>query len=208
MTTYLNNITNEEINKLETCFFSGAIHVISSLKSIPPAINRLKNYSVIGFDTETKPSFKKGKTNKVSLIQLAVQDEVFLFRINKTGLAPELIELFKNSNIVKVGVSIRDDLKKLIHIKKFNPSGFIELQDYSDFFAIESNSLKKLAAIVLGVKVSKSQRLTNWEAPELSDAQLLYAATDAWVCLQIYQKLRESSYRTLQNTTNQDSLTE
>lgn len=196
--TYLNNITNEDINKLETCFFSGIIHVISNEENIPFAINKLKSHDVIGFDTETKPSFNKGVINKVSLVQLAIPHEVFLFRIHKTGFAIELKELFENKDIVKVGVSIQDDLKKLKQIKKFNPSAFIDLQDYSNLFNIESNSLKKLAAIVLGVKISKSQRLSNWEAQELTEPQLLYAATDAWICLEIYNKLRNSQKQNLQ----------
>jgi len=186
---YLNNITNEDILKLETRHFNGIIHVISTPDKIPPAIDRIRDYPVIGFDTESKPSFKKGQVNKTALIQLAIPGEVFIFRISKTGLRDELTGLFEDKQILKVGVSIRDDLLRLSKLKRFTPGGFLELQSYSDAFRIESNSLKKLAAIVLGIRVSKSQRLTNWEAQDLTDEQLIYAATDAWVCLEIYNKL-------------------
>lgn len=197
--TYLNNITNEDIDKLETCIFNGIIHVISDRKNIPFAINKLKEHSVVGFDTETKPSFNKGVINKLSLVQLALPNEVFLLQIHKTGFTDELKAFFENKNILKVGVSIKDDLKKLKHLRKFNPGAFLELQNYSDLFNIESNSLKKLAAIVLGVKISKSQRLSNWEADELTEAQILYAATDAWICLEIYKKLRDSQTPDIQD---------
>lgn len=189
---YQNNITNEDIDKLKTSYFNGIIHIISNKKNILTAVQSLRQHDVIGFDTETRPSFKKGQIHKLALIQLAIPGEVFIFRINKVGFTDELIELFEDENILKVGVSIRDDLKKLSQMRKFRPQGFLELQNYSDSFHIESNSLKKLAAIVLGIRVSKSQRLTNWEAPELTEAQLIYAATDAWACLKIYNKLRSS----------------
>ena len=186
---YLNNISNEEIDNLETRHFEGKITVVGDRSHIPEVVNTLKKYPVIGFDTETKPSFKKGTIHQVALIQLAIPGEVFIFRINKTGLAQELVDLFQDPGILKVGVSIRDDLKKLREVRKFNQAGFLELQEYSNFFHIESNSLKKLAAIVLGIRVSKSQRLTNWEAPDLTEPQLIYAATDAWVCLEVYMRL-------------------
>jgi ribonuclease D len=186
---YLNNISNEDIDKLETTHFTGRITVISHPADVPAVVKQISKFQVVGFDTETKPSFTKGTINKVALIQLAIPGEVFIFRINKTGLSKDLIDLFENPEILKVGVSIRDDLKKLREVAKFNQAGFLELQEYSNFFHIESNSLKKLAAIVLGIRISKSQRLTNWEAPELTEPQLIYAATDAWVCLEVYLRL-------------------
>ncbi len=191
---YLSNISHEEIDKLKTSSFKGKINVVSHIDDIPVAINEILKYQVTGFDTETKPSFKKGRINKVALIQIAIPGKVYIFRINKTGLTKDLINLFENKNLIKVGVSLQDDLKKLRALSEFNPSGFLELQKYSSSFLIESNSLQKLAAIVLGIRISKSQRLTNWEAPILSDSQLIYAATDAWVCLEVYNKLN-NNYR-------------
>jgi len=189
---YLNNITNEDIHKLETRYFNGIIHVISRQGDIPAAVERIKKHAVTGFDTESKPSFRKGQINKTAMIQLAIPGEVFIFRINNTGLTRELTGVLEDVNLIKAGVSIRDDLHRLQQIHRFVPAGFLELQNYTDSFHIESNSLKKLAAIVLGIRVSKSQRLTNWESPHLTEEQLIYAATDAWVCLEIYNKLRNS----------------
>ena len=189
---YLSNITREEIDLLEVRQFTGKIHVIDHEEQIPDAIRILKQFATIGFDTETKPSFKKGKINKVALLQLSARDEAFLFRLNKTGITGELITLFEDEEIIKTGVAIKDDLRKLRAVKDFYPAGFLELQDYSGYFNIESNGLKKLAAIVLGVKISKSQQLTDWEARNLTEAQKRYAATDAWACLEIYNALRST----------------
>ena len=190
MEPYLNNITREEIDLLEVHHFTGVIYVIDHEDDISAAVEKLKKHTVIGFDTETKPSFKKGKTHKVALLQLATQNEAFLFRLNKTGINEELVSLFENEDIIKTGVAIKDDIRKLKALKDFNAKGFLELQNYSGFFNIESNGLKKLAAIVLGIKISKSQQLTDWEANVLTEAQQKYAATDAWVGLEIYNGLR------------------
>jgi ribonuclease D len=190
--SYLNNITREEIDLLDMHQFGGCIHVIEHEEDIAAAVDILKKNGVIGFDTETKPNFKRGRTNKVALLQLAISEEAFLFRIHKTGISDELISLFEDEDIIKTGVAIKDDIRKLRAIRDFRAAGFLELQNYSGFFGIESNSLKKLAAIVLGIKISKSQQLTDWEAKVLTSAQQRYAATDAWVGLEIYKFLRNS----------------
>ncbi len=190
---YRNDITREEIDSLEIHQFSGKIQLIDSPEDVFEAVNILKNHSYIGFDTETKPNFKKGRPNRVALLQLATPKEVFLFRLNKTGITNELISLFEEDEIIKSGVAIRDDVRRLRSIRDFNPAGFLELQNYSGFYGIESNSLKKLAAIVLGIKISKSQQLSDWEGKVLTEAQKRYAATDAWVSLQVYKVLRNSS---------------
>jgi ribonuclease D len=190
---YQNNITREEIDLLKVHQFGGCIHIIENEEDAAAALNILKKHSVIGFDTETKPNFKKGRSNRVSLIQLAISDQAFLFRIPKTGIPDDLVSLFEDDEIIKTGVAIKDDVRKLKAIRDFRAAGFLELQEYSGFFRIESNSLKKLAAIVLGIKISKSQQLTDWEAKVLTEAQQRYAATDAWACLEIYKFLRNSS---------------
>ena len=147
------------------------------------------NSRILGFDTETKPSFKKGRKNKVSLVQLSNSELACLIRINKIGIPKELTDLLANPDITKVGVAIHDDIKYLSHIKHFTPQGFIDLQQYVKEFGIECSGLKKLAAIVLGIRISKRQQVTDWEASELSDPQIIYAATDAWVCHEIYHRL-------------------
>jgi ribonuclease D len=190
---FRSNITKEEINDLEVSAYNGRITVVEDEENIDDCIREIRKYDVVGFDTESKPSFKKYSTHQVSLIQLATPEEVFLFRINKTGFNGGLIRLFEDSSIIKVGVSIHDDIIRLKAISDFNPHNFLELQDLTNDFGIESNSLRKLAAIVLGFRISKSQQLSNWEAEQLSDNQLIYAATDAWASLEIYNKLTLSN---------------
>ena len=191
--TFLPSISAEDINRLEVKQFEGSIHLIDSPDEVPEAAEYIGRHKIIGFDTESKPSFRKGSSNKVSLLQLAIPGEVFLFRLLKTGLPPELIRLFEDEEIIFAGVAIRDDVRKLQQIKKFNATGFLELQKYSSFFKIEDNSLKKLAAIVMDIRISKSQQLSDWEAHTLTEAQMRYAATDAWVCLEVYRILRNSN---------------
>ncbi len=191
--TFLPSISLDDINQLEVKQFDGLIHLIDSPEDVPEAVAILSRHNIIGFDTETKPSFKKGGSNKVSLLQLAIPGEVFLFRLLYTGLPDELVNLFEDENIIFTGVAIRDDVRKLQQIKGFKAIGFLELQHYSTFFKIEDNSLKKLAAIVMSIRISKSQQLSDWEARVLTEAQMRYAATDAWVSLEVYRKLRNSN---------------
>jgi ribonuclease D len=192
-TTFLPSISVEEINRLEVKQFEGKIHVIDSPEDATEAAEYIGKHKLIGFDTESKPNFRKGSSNRVSLLQLAIPGEVFLFRLLETGLPDELIKIFEDEEIVFMGVAIRDDIGKLQGIRNFKAAGFLELQKYSSFFKIEDNSLKKLAAIVMGIRISKSQQLSDWEATTLTEAQMRYAATDAWVCLEIYRILRNSN---------------
>lgn len=183
------SISNDEIGALPLTSFNGTIYVIEKIEDVNFAVNYLKNKSLLGFDTETRPSFSKGKNNPVSLLQLSTSDKAFLFRLNLIGLPTELIKILSSPDILKIGVAIRDDVKILQLVKPFKPAGFIELQDMVDDYGIENISLKKLSAIVLGIRISKSQRLSNWDAPELTEPQKIYAATDAWVSLEIYSRL-------------------
>ncbi len=146
----------------------------------------LKNQPILGFDTETRPTFKKGQNHQVALLQLSTDDEAFLIRTNLIGLSPGLIRVLASPSILKIGVAIRDDIKILQRITPFKPGGFVELQEMVKLYGIENFSLKKLAAIVCNVRISKSQRLTNWEAPFLTEQQQIYAATDAWIAYLIY----------------------
>jgi ribonuclease D len=183
------SISNDELIELPLSSFEGDIHVIEKTEDVDNAIKYLSNELIIGFDTETKPAFKKGQVFPVSLLQLATADQAFLFRINKIGLPAGLVKILASPKILKVGVAIHDDIKILQRIVHFKPSGFIELQHLVKDYGIENYSLKKLSAIVLGFRISKSQRLTNWDADELSQQQLIYGATDAWVSAEIYKQL-------------------
>lgn len=181
------SITKEELTDLPLKWFEGEIVLIDTYEKVKYAARILSSQSTIGFDTETKPSFKKGIVNKVSLLQLSTHRQAFLLRINKIGLPDEITKVLANPNIIKPGVAIRDDIKGLQEIKKFKPEGFIELQDYAKDLGIQNFSLKKLTAIVLGFRISKTQQLSNWEADKLTEAQEVYAATDAWTALEIFK---------------------
>jgi len=184
-------IENETILQLPRIQYDGNVIIADNIEKITKVIEHIKNISILGFDTETKPSFKKGIKNKISLIQFALDDLVILIRINKTGLTDEIISVLTDKNIKKIGLSIRDDLRELQKLKHFSPAGFIDLQEYVQYFGIKDQSLKKITALVLGRRISKSQQTSNWNNEVLSEPQIIYAATDAWICLKIYQKLKE-----------------
>lgn len=184
-------ITKEELSQLPLKHFEGQVDVVEDPKVVEKLVGELERYEHIGFDTETKPSFQKGKINKVSLLQFSTNKKAYLFRLNKTGLHPALLRLLSDPNVKKIGVGIRDDIKGLNRLATFRAAGFVELQDHVKKVGIEDTSLKKLAGLVLNFRVSKRQRLSNWEAPHLSEGQILYAATDAWVALELLTKLSE-----------------
>lgn len=184
-------ISNEELNELPVKGFEGEIVVLDYTRDVKKVIPYLKKHKMIGFDTETKPNFAKGNKNKVALLQLATEKSAFIFRIQKMGLPKELIEILSDANITKVGVAIKDDILALKKIHPFEPAGFVEIQEKVKDFQIESFSLKKLSGLVLGFRISKAQQTSNWEADELTEAQIKYAATDAWVSLGIYKRLLE-----------------
>jgi len=194
MHDFIPTITKEEINLLPLETFEGTVIVVDTEEMFSQALEVLNKQRLVGFDTETKPVFAKGKMNKVALIQIATEDTCFLFRLNVLGFSDPLIEFFNNPNIRKIGLSIKDDFLMLrARSTKFDPQGFIELQSYVKTFGIEDNSLQKLYAILFGKKISKSQRLSNWEIEVLSKGQKNYAALDAWACLKIYQVLTKIS---------------
>jgi len=189
---FLSEIAKEEINKLKVHQFEGRISVVENREDFDRAMSEISKYRLLGFDTETKPAFKKGVVHKIALIQISNSHEAWLFRANRIGFPPELIELFEDEDILKVGAGLSDDMRRLKEMKGFKPAGFLDLQKYVEAFKIESKSLKKMVAIVLGYKISKSQQMSNWESAELTEMQQRYAATDAWVCLEVYHKLRNS----------------
>ena len=194
---YKENITAEELAEHELSWFKGEIVLVDNLKTFYKVFPRLLKLDLLGFDTETRPTFKKGKKNSVSLIQLSTEDLACLFRINKIGIPNELVDLLSDHAIIKAGVAVHDDIRFLKVVRKFAPEGFVDLQTLVKDFGIQSSGLKKLAAIVLGFRISKRQQVTDWEAEHLSEAQQIYAATDAWVCHQIYKKLVNGSEKIL-----------
>ncbi len=182
-------ITKEQIAELDQETFEGTLHVIDQLKQVPEAVAYLATQSTLGFDTETKPAFKRGQVHKVALMQLATEQECFLFRLNRIGYPDMLEDIIGNPAIRKIGLSLRDDFAAIRKRSGQLPENFLDLQSYVDKFGIEVNSLQKIYAILFGKKISKNQRLSNWEALVLSPAQQSYAAIDAWACLRIYNYL-------------------
>lgn len=188
---YKKIIDKEEIKDYPPFIFSGEVIVVDEPWQVDKAVNDLATHRNIGFDTETKPAFRKGEVNQVSLLQLAIDKRVYLFRLKLCGFQPALRELLANPDIIKIGVGIRDDIRFLRRLGDFNPASFIDLQNYAPEFGIEEKSFSKLMAIIFNVKISKRQRTSNWEAPQFSEGQVRYAATDAWGALKMYQRLSE-----------------
>ena len=187
-----NKITKAEIAEMPKVQFSGRIFVIYTEEDAEKAVEYLKTQHIVGVDTETRPSFKRGMSHKVALLQIATSDTCFLFRLNRIGM-PGFLQDFLMSDTLKIGLSLKDDFlmlrrRKDVHAEEGN---WIELQDYVGRFGIEDRSLQKIFANLFGQKISKSQRLSNWEAETLTESQMNYAATDAWACVEIYNCLAE-----------------
>jgi len=176
----------EHIKTLPVRAFDGKIHLITEIKDVSYAIKTLRKYPILGFDTETRPVFRKGVQHNVSLLQLSTSKEAFLFRLNHLGFPNELVALLEDSTILKVGVAILDDVRGLQKLSNFKADGFIELADIAGDLGIVTCGLRNLAAIFLGVRITKKAQLTNWERPLINSKQSLYAATDAWICLEMY----------------------
>lgn len=188
-TQILTSIKKEDVNAMPLTFFEGHIHMIDSDELVSSAIEILKKEKVLGFDAESRPAFKKGESYPVSLLQLSTKTDAFLFRLNKISLSNDLIEILTDSNIKKVGVAIRDDIKGLQKIKRFQDHGFIEIAEMAVMLKIKNLGLRNLAAICFTQRISKGAKLSNWEAPILKAPQQSYAATDAWIGLKIYHYL-------------------
>lgn len=191
--SYQTTISKDSISNLPTAAFEGKIIVVHSESELEAAIGYLSQQELIGFDTETKPSFAKGQVHKVALLQLSTVDTCFLIRLNALGIPQSLVALLNNTQVTKVGLSLRDDFKALNRRAHVHHESFIDLQDMVLEYGITDQSLQKIYAILFGKRISKAQRLSNWEAPELSTAQQVYAATDAWACHQIYRKLKQEA---------------
>ncbi|MFY9364478.1 MAG: 3'-5' exonuclease, partial [Bacteroidales bacterium] len=188
---FVSKIDKNEVNALPPISFTGEVIRISNKQQAVKAAEALMQERILGFDTETKPRFSSGRMFKPALLQLATNDRAYLFHLQKTGLPQALADLLSAEKIIKVGAAIKDDIAGLQRYAAFTPGGFVELQDMVSEYGIVDKSIKKLTAIVLGKKVNKSQQITNWEAFPLTEAQTLYAATDAYVCYRIYNTLKK-----------------
>jgi hypothetical protein len=182
-------ISKEIVHGLPEVHYPGRVILIDSAAKAKSAVAFLLKQRQIGFDTETRPSFQKNHHYKVSLVQLSVPGECFLFRLKQIGSLDGLMSIFENPDIQKIGLSLKDDFHSLAKLCEFTPAGFVELQTFVKKYEIADNSLQKIFALIFGQRISKNQRLTNWEAPVLTFSQQAYAAIDAWACVEIYNHL-------------------
>ena len=185
-------ITKNEINELSIEVFNGEIIVIDDVDDVDDAVEYLKQFKVIGFDTETRPVFRKNVTRKVALMQLATMDKCFLFRLNRIQYPDVLDDIICNDEVMKVGLSLRDDFAALRQRSDCSPLNFVDLQSFVKDYDIKDMSLQKIYAILFNKKIAKNQRLSNWEAKVLKDSQKMYAAIDAWASLRIYNYLNRN----------------
>ena len=192
MKTLVSRYDKKLIAQLPKVLFQGRIIVIQSKSEAKKAVDYLMTQELVGVDTETKPIFKKGTgMNPVALLQIATHDTCFLFRLNQIGFTSDLIRLMSDDNVLKVGLSLKDDFMQLKRRKPFTPGRHAELQSMVKDLGITDQSLQKIYANLFGYRISKTQQLTNWEADVLTDAQKRYAATDAWTCIHIYEEIQK-----------------
>ena len=177
------------INSLPLVDFPGKITVVLSESEANRAVDYLLTCGMLGVDTETRPVFRRGQDHKVALLQVATEDQCFLFRLNHIGLPDSLVRLLSNKMVPMIGLSWHDDLLSLHRRREFEPGWFIDIQDIIGNIGIKDKSLQKLYANLFGEKISKRQRLTNWEADVLTDKQKEYAAIDAWACIRLYNEI-------------------
>lgn len=201
---FQSNISNEETNILASAQFNGQIIIVDREYQVDEMCDYLSRQSIIGFDTETRPSFKAGVTNKVALLQLSSHQRCYLVRLSKIKLYNRILKLLSNPNIIKIGADVKGDIRALHVLRNFKEQNFIDLQQIVHRWGIEEKSLRKMSAIVLGQRVSKAQRLSNWEASHLTHQQQLYAATDAWVCIKIYERLISTPELTITPSINNE----
>ena len=191
---FVESIDTEQLQKLEYASFPGKIQVIDCVGAeFNRAIAYLRSQKIIGFDTESRPCFSPSQPRYgVALLQLSGAERAFLFRVNSIGMHRRLCNILANDKIIKVGAAIHDDIRGLQKLRNFTPAAFVDLQKIVCEWGIRDKSVKKMSAIIMGFRISKSQQLSNWEAEQLSEQQCLYAATDAWVCREMYLKLMNS----------------
>ncbi|MCD8176589.1 MAG: 3'-5' exonuclease domain-containing protein 2 [Tannerellaceae bacterium] len=187
----ISTITKDEIAQLSIEEFPGRIIVVDTVKDADKAVQYLSMFPMIGFDTETRPSFKKGMRYKVALMQLSTEEVCFLFRLNRVGFPASLKEFLTSGQHMKIGLSLRDDFCAIRRSADVQLENFVDLQQMVREYGIEDSSLQKIYAILFGKRITKGQQLSNWEADVLTDAQKRYAALDAWACLKIYNRLKE-----------------
>ncbi|MEJ5302556.1 MAG: 3'-5' exonuclease domain-containing protein 2 [Bacteroidales bacterium] len=183
------SINEAEIAALPQGGYDGPVKVVDTVDALNQALDIMRGWDIAGIDTETRPSFRKGERHTPALLQVAGPGEVFLFRINMLGFAPGLRSFMNNKDVIKIGIALENDIPELARMGRFSPAGMVDLNQLFTMLGFKSVGVRKLAALLLNIKISKGQQTSNWENPELKPAQIRYAATDAWVCREIYLKL-------------------
>ncbi len=191
MIEFPNKIDKSELADKPRVAFDGIVEEIDTEEKALKAIETLSKEKVVGFDTETRPSFTRGVAHKIALLQLSTDRNAFLFRLNKMGIPDCVAEFLSDPSVIKVGISIKDDFHSLDSRRKMTPAGFVELQDYCGEMGIEERGLQKLYCLLFKERISKNQQLSNWEIDSLTESQRQYAAIDAWACLRIYRYVSE-----------------
>ena len=187
--TLYDKFDKSKIAALPPVLFGGRIEVVVSVSEAARAVRFLLSQEILGIDTETRPSFRRGDIHRVALLQVSTRDICFLFRLNHTGLTPDIVQLLEDTTVPKIGLSLSDDMNALHKLGDFTPGLFIDLQDHVREIGVEDLSLQKLYANFFGQKISKRQQLSNWERDVLDEKQKGYAATDAWSCIMLYDEL-------------------
>lgn len=188
--TIYNKFDKQLIPTLPVVQFEGRIEVVLTKQAASKAVDYLLSHDILGIDTETRPSFRRGDVHRVSLLQVSTHDVCFLFRLNHTGLTSDIVRLLEDTAVPKIGLSLNDDILSLHRLGDFTPGSFIDLQHHVKEVGIEDLSLQKLYANLFGQRISKRQQLSNWERDVLDDRQKSYAATDAWACIMLYEELQ------------------
>lgn len=189
--TFAQKISREQINKLPIRRYAGNIELVRAPEQVLPIVTILRREPVLGFDTETRPAFRKGQSYKPALLQLATSDRVYIFQLKRTGLPEPLCDVLGSPCIIKAGVAVRDDIRKLKEIAEFVDRGFVDLGEAASKAGLDNHGLRGLAAAVLGFRISKQAQRTNWARNDLTQAQIAYAATDAWASRGIYLAFRK-----------------
>lgn len=185
-------LSKNEINSLPQIKFNGDVEVLSSNDNVQAAVNHLMNYDLIGFDTETKPTFVKGPLNPPSILQLACIDKVYIFQLDNESLYKKLFPILSNENITKCGVSVDRDLIELMYLSPFDPLSFVDLGNIARDYDVPHHGLRGLVAMFLKHRISKGAQISDWSKTVLSQSQITYAATDAWISLKLFEAFEQN----------------